>query len=261
MDVVRTSDDGEFAGRVAIVTGGSRGIGRAVADRFVSAGAAVVRVSRTGGPLGLPVSNDLSIAADVAELREMERVAQFTIGVFGRIDVLVCAAGWIGPLGATWEVKEAEWRRCLDTNLLGALFAMRSSLPTMINQQSGRIVVLASDAAIHSAPGQSAYNTSKAAVLGLTRSVANEVAHLGVTVNALCPGLVVTDMIAEFLAGDVPSRLRGNQERLLSKIDAHEILAPADVADMVLCLASDAARLITGQFVRLSAPPGRESSA
>jgi NAD(P)-dependent dehydrogenase (short-subunit alcohol dehydrogenase family) len=249
-----------FAGRHALVTGGGRGIGRAVALELARAGADLALSSRTLGEVeevalearGLGV-RALAIAADVSrpdQVRELFRAARAELGA---IDILVNGAG-VAPSALLVRTSEEEWRAALETNLSGSFYCMREALPEMQERGFGRVVNLASIAGKTGYPYISAYAASKHGVLGLTKCAALEVASRGVTVNAVCPGYVDTPMtdvsVARIVektgqpAVDVRRRLEelSPQKRLMSV---------AEVSALVLFLCGDAARGITGQALSL----------
>ncbi|HEY8884716.1 MAG TPA: 3-oxoacyl-[acyl-carrier-protein] reductase [Chloroflexota bacterium] len=231
---------------VILVTGGSRGIGRAIARRFARNGARIGinyrqnqaaaeatarEVTELGGePLLLP--GDASDAPAVASALET------LLGRWGRIDVLVNNAGIVRDT-LLLRMSEEDWDRVLETNLRSAFLCTRAALRPMLRQRSGRIINMASISGIRGNPGQANYSASKAALIGFTKSVAREVASRGITVNAVAPGLIETDITAQ-----MPDKAR---EALITQIPLGRMGTPEDVAGLVAYLASEEAGYITGQ--------------
>jgi NAD(P)-dependent dehydrogenase (short-subunit alcohol dehydrogenase family) len=250
----------ELAGRTALVTGGGRGIGRAVALRLAEAGAAVAVSARTLPELeavaGLVRSRGakaLALHADVSRPEDVRRLFAEAGSALGPIDVLVNAAG-VAPSALVARTSDALWRSAIETNLSGVFYCMREAMGPMADRGWGRIVTIASIAGKTGSPYIGAYAASKHGVLGLTKCAALEVAEKGVTVNAVCPGYVDTPMtdasVARIVektglpADDVRKRLEGMspQKRLFSA---------EEVAALVTFLCGDEARGITGQALSL----------
>ncbi len=249
-----------LSGRRALVTGGGRGIGRAVALELARAGADVVVSSRTRSEIEAVAQavrdlgrNAAALPADVARAEEVSALVARTREAVGPIDILVNGAG-VAPSALTWKTSDETWRSAIDTNLSGAFYCMREALPGMIERGFGRVVSVASIAGKTGYAYISAYAASKHGLLGLTKCAALEVASKGVTVNAVCPGYVDTPMtdvsVARIVektglpAADVRKRLEdaSPQKRLFTS---------EEVAALVLFLCSDSARGITGQALSL----------
>lgn len=241
-----------FAGRVAIVTGASRGIGRAIASALATEGASVVVGYRAAEALAASAVAEIQATAggerraaiacraDVRDPAQAARLAEAAIAAFGRIDILVHSAG-VALSKLLIDTTPEEWRQVLATHVDGAFYAARAALPAMWRQRSGRIIVISSVWGLTGAAGEVAYSTAKAALIGFTKALAREVAPAGITVNAVAPGVIETDMLAEF----------GPEERadLVARTPAGRLGTPADVAPAVLFLASDAAGYVTGQVL------------
>ena len=238
---MRVNDD--FSGKVAIVTGGGQGMGRAVAQRFVEAGARVVvndknaeaarRVAGALGDASLAVPGDVTVKADV------DRVVSAAADTFGAVDILVNNAGILFSTTLA-DMEEDEWDLVIDVNMKGTYLFSRAVLPYMKLAGWGRIVNFASTAGkAVSTLGGPHYTAAKAGILGLTRSTAKEFAPFGITVNAVCPGLVNTEMVQENVS---PERL----EAYLQSFPISRICEPWEVAELVAFLASDRAAYITG---------------
>jgi len=200
----RTGENSEMSqlrGRVALVTGASRGIGAAAARTLADMGAAVVLTARSGeeieavaGEITAAGGRAMAIRADVAELAPLEAAAAAARGFFGPVDILVNNAGLIEPIGALAETDPAAWDRLIDVNVKGVHHGIRAVLPGMLAAGGGAIVNVSSGAATNLLEGWSAYCASKAAVLMLTRAVHAEYAGAGIRSIGLSPGTVATDM-------------------------------------------------------------------
>ncbi|HPL63833.1 MAG: 3-oxoacyl-[acyl-carrier-protein] reductase [Syntrophales bacterium] len=238
-----------LSGRVALVTGGSRGIGRAVSLKLAGEGAYTIvnyvnrreaaretlRLIRERGGDGEVAPFDVADAAAAAE--EMGRI----IKEKGRLDILVNNAG-ISRDGLIVRMKEQDWDRTIDTNLKGAFNCCRVAARQMIRQRWGRIVNVASVVAEAGNPGQVNYCASKAGVIGLTKALARELASRNIRVNAVSPGLIETDMTAS---------LEERKEEIRDSIPLLRLGNPDDVAGAVLFLVSPESDYITGQVIRV----------
>lgn len=226
------------ARRVAVVTGAASGIGRATAARLTSDGfrVAVVDLDAPSGDV------DLAVRADVTDPTDVELAFAEIINTFGRIDVLVNNAGISGSAEATkcHETPISEWDKVLAVNVRGPFLCTRATLPTMLGQQSGHVITVASVAGLVAFPGRCAYTTSKGAAVQFTKSLAVDYAGAGIRANAVCPGMVETPMTQWRL--DVPE-LRAQVE---SKIPLGRVAKPDDIADAIALLASDRLLYLTG---------------
>jgi 3-oxoacyl-[acyl-carrier protein] reductase len=239
-----------LAGRVAIVTGGSRGIGLAVASLLAEDGAAVVLSGRDAGRLAR-ASNEiealggtvLGVVADAASRADVDRLVDTAKERFSRIDILVNNAGMTRD-GLLLRMKDADWDEVLQVNLRGAFLALRAVAKAMVRQKSGRIINIASTAGAMGNAGQVNYAAAKAGLIGMTKAAARELAHWGILVNAVAPGLIDTDMTAV-----VPAEAR---ETLLAQVPLKRIGTGRDVAEMVRFLAGDGAAYVTGQVFHVN---------
>lgn len=249
--------------RVAVVTGGGRGIGRAIALAFAREGAAVVVAARSrdevervareiedAGGRARGVSVDVSRSADVAGL------AETALSAFGAVEILVNGAGVhrIAPLA---ELDEATWTQIIDVNLHGPFRCIKAVLPGMLERNWGRIINVSSVLGKIGAPFTAAYTASKHGLIGLTRALAWELGRTGITVNAICPGLVDTAMTRE----TIPARVRlfgapsveAMRERMLQAVPQQRMLEPEEIAPLAVYLASPEAGAVTGQAYNVDA--------
>jgi 3-oxoacyl-[acyl-carrier protein] reductase len=235
-----------LTGRVALVTGGSRGIGFGISEVLASEGCRVVVASvneesaeSAAANLRAKGHDALGVAVEVADLSSMREAVETAIRIYGRIDIAAANAG-ISPEHSVSDMTDSDWDRVMDVNAKGVLHTIQACLPVMRQQQYGRIVVTSSiTGPITSLPGLAHYGASKAAVLGIIRSVALEVAREGVTLNAVLPGGVLTPGIEE-LGED-------HLRRMIAAIPLGELASPEDIGWAVRYLASKEARFVTGQ--------------
>jgi 3-oxoacyl-[acyl-carrier protein] reductase len=238
-------------GKVAIVTGGSRGIGAAIAALLADGGAAVVvsgrdaeRVERTAQALEAQGRAALGVAADVASREDCDRLVDAARQRFGRVNILVNNAG-ITRDGLLVRMRDEDWDRVMEVNLRGAFFMLRAVTKAMVRQKSGgRIINITSTAGAMGNAGQANYSAAKAGLIGLTKSAAKELAHWSILVNAVAPGLIETDMTAA-----MPAEAR---EALLAQVPLKRSGTAREVAEMVRFLAGDGAAYITGQVFHVN---------
>jgi 3-oxoacyl-[acyl-carrier protein] reductase len=239
-----------LAGRIAVVTGGTRGIGLAIARALAEDGASVVVSGRDAARLESAVTEleglgaaAVGVAADQSKREDCERLVDAAKERFGRIDVLVNNAG-ITRDQLLVRMKDDEWDQVMDTNLRGVFLMTRAVARSMMRQKSGRIVNITSTAGAMGNPGQVNYSAAKAGVIGLTKAAARELAHWNILVNAVAPGLIETDMTA-----GIPGEAR---EALLQQVPLRRIGAAREVAEVVRFLAGDGAAYVTGQTIHVN---------
>jgi 2-hydroxycyclohexanecarboxyl-CoA dehydrogenase len=252
----------KLSGKIALITGGGRGIGRAVAFAFAREGARIALVARTASEVERVATEaqeecnveTFGAACDVSDAVAVNRAFACVRERFGRgCDVLVNNAG-IAESAPLVKTDDELWQRHLAINLTGTFLCTRAALPSMIERGWGRIINVASIAGKTGAPYIAAYAASKHGVLGLTRSVALEVAQKGVTVNAICPGYVDTDMTTRALENIEAKTGRPAAETLeaIKRMSPQQrLVTPAEVAALALLLASDEGRGINGQAINV----------
>lgn len=243
--------DQEAEERTVVVTGGSKGIGRAICKAFAGPGTTVylnfqaseaaaretARDIESAGGRAVLVRADVSIESDISEF--FKKIADET----GRVDVLVNNAG-IARDGLLLRMKEQDWDEVMHVNLKGAFFCTRAAARLMLKQRSGRIINITSVVGVTGNAGQANYAASKAGLIGLTKSAARELGSRGITVNAIAPGFIKTDMTAALLEKGTPA--------IVSQIPLARVGTPGDVAGVAVFLASESAAYITGQVIHVN---------
>ena len=234
----------DLSGRTALVTGSTRGIGRAIAETLAGAGARVAVVGRDAGRAGDvagSIGRDAAgFACDVADVASVTALVESVEKSFGQIDILVNNAGLTRD-NILFRLKDDDWDAVLDANLRGAFVAIRAASRGMIKRRWGRIINIASVVGITGNKGQANYAASKAGLIGLTKSVAKELASRNILINAVAPGFIETDMTAAMTAEA--------RATLSEQIPLERLGSPNDVAGAVAFLASDFASYITGQVL------------
>ncbi len=225
-----------------MITGGAAGIGLAVAQRLAASGATIALWDRDTTALAAAKAAIAGVkvthALDVADADAVVRAAGATADALGRIDVLVCSAGITGPNAPTWEYPVDAWRQVIDVNLNGLFYCNRAVVPVMLKNEYGRIVNIASVAGKEGNPNASAYSTSKAAVIGLTKSLGKELARTGIRVNCVTPAAVRTAIFDQMTQQHI--------DFMLSKIPMGRFGAVDEIAALVAWLASEDCSFSTG---------------
>ncbi len=238
----------DFAKRKAIVTGGAAGIGFAIAQRLAASGATIALWDRDATALARAEKalgrGTLTQAVDVADADAVARAAQDAERALGAIDVLVCSAGITGPNATTWEYPVDAWRQVMDVNLNGLFYCNRAVVPIMLKCDYGRIVNIASVAGKEGNPNAPAYSTSKAGVIGLTKSLGKELAKTGVRVNCVTPAAVRTAIFDQMTQQHI--------DFMLSKIPMGRFGGVDEIAALVCWLASEECSFSTGAVFDLS---------
>jgi len=245
---------------VAIITGASRGIGRSIAQAFANEGAALCLIARNktqldalADELQLDAQRVLTLALDVTDRAACFEAVEKTQSKFGHIDVLVNNAG-VYRSKPFLDYSTQDFQDMLDVNLFGVLHFTQACLTPMQQRRSGSIINIASTAGKWGSRNQSAYNVSKHAVVGLTRCVALEASAYQVTVNAICPGFVETDMLDELKAQashSAGTSIEDFEKAALSRVPLGRMMQPQEIAQMAVFLASQGARGMTGQSIHM----------
>jgi 3-oxoacyl-[acyl-carrier protein] reductase len=238
-----------FDGQVVLITGGARGIGKSIAERFHAEGAQIVAVDvnvevaqATAAELSAKGAKCLGLKCDVTKAAECEAIIETVLKEFGKIDVLVNNAG-ITQDGLLIRMTDEAWDAVININLSGAFKMLRAAAKPMMKARSGCVVNIASVVALIGNPGQANYCSSKAGLLGLTKSSARELAPRGIRINAVAPGFIETAMTAKLS--------EEQRKALATQIPLGKLGSPEDVASVVCFLASKDAAYVTGQVISI----------
>ena len=240
----------------AVVTGGGRGIGRAVAAALSTAGATVTILGRNRATLDQAVAAGAAQFAEVADVADQTSVTSAIMAATARqpVDILIANAGAAesAPFGRS---DAALFQRMMDVNFMGVVHATQAVLPGMVERRRGRVVAVASTAGLKGYAYVSAYSAAKHAVIGLVRSLALETAKSGVTVNAVCPGFTETDLL-EGSIDNIMKKTGRSREQAIAELSKHNpqarLVTPSEVADAVLWLCGEGAAAVTGQAIAVA---------
>ena len=250
-----------LSGKVAIVTGGARGIDKSIVEGFVKERANVVIsdiLFDTAQELAEKLARDgiraLAVKTDVSKKSEADNLVAVTMKEFGKIDILVNAAAIVRDTMFV-DIEEEEWDQVLDINVKGVYLVTRAVVPHMIAARQGKIINISSRSGKDAQPGLSHYGASKFAIIGITQSLAKELAPNDINVNAVCPGIVRTDMWERILDARAARTGVPREEiwaKMLEAVPLKRPQAPEDMANVVLFLSSDIARNITGEAINVN---------
>ena len=238
----------DLKGRVAVITGGARGIGYAVAERFLASGAAVMlwdmtadRLKTSQAALSTGLSDAGRVAThtlDITGEAQVFAATEATVKALGKIDILVNSAGITGPNAKVWEYTSKDFRQVQEVNLMGTFHCCKAVVAPMMKADYGRIINIASIAGKDGNPNASAYSASKAAVIGLTKSLGKELAHTGIRVNAITPAAAQTEMFAQMSQAHI--------DFMLSKIPMNRFVKVEELSAMIAWMASEDCSFTTG---------------
>jgi 3-oxoacyl-[acyl-carrier protein] reductase len=230
----------DFTGRIAMITGGAGDIGGAVARRLMAGGARVATLDLRAAEL----DGALSLTGDVSRSEDVDAAISLVVAELGALDIAVCAAGVGGESRPTVDVSDEEWGRVFEINCHGVFFTNRAAARVMIPRGYGRIVNVASVAGKEGNPMAAAYSASKAAVIGMTKSIGKDLAQTGVLVNCVTPAVIQTRMLADLSAEHV--------EYMVGRIPMKRVGQPEEVAALITFLASEACSFSTAAVFDIS---------
>ncbi|MBO0705243.1 MAG: SDR family oxidoreductase [Candidatus Dormibacteraeota bacterium] len=254
----------ELDGKVAVVTGGNRGIGREIAGALVAAGAAVTIASRdeatlnqTAGWLRESGAECLAVPCDVVDERSVSALRDAVLDRFGRVDAVIANAGTTGPTQPMHEMSLADWRDCVAANLDGVFLTFRAFVPALVQRGGGSLIAISSMTGKRPLAGRTPYAAAKLGVVGLCRTLAAELGPHGVRVNSICPGAVdgprIRNVIREQARTQGMSEEEAGRQLFTGPAPLQRLVDPGEIARTCVFLASDASSGITGEDVNVSA--------
>ena len=245
----------QLDGKVSIITGGSGGIGKAIAKAFAREGSRLILNSRTDAALaatkceilhGNPAANVEIFQADISKEKPAKDLIDFTLSKFGTVDILVNCAGVLGPVGLSSEVDYTKWLEGVQINFCGTFLCIKAVLPIMIKNKKGKIINLSGGGAVSPRPRFSSYSASKAAVVRLTETLSMEVSEYNIDINAIAPGAVNTKLLEEVIAAGVAA----GKEMAQALKQKHEGGTPPEkAAELAVFLASSQSNGLTGRLI------------
>jgi 3-oxoacyl-[acyl-carrier protein] reductase len=240
-------------GKISIITGSGRGIGKAIAKRFASEGSSLVLASRSEKELNATLKEIIStggiaiaVPTDISVLSDVKRLVNKTIEKFSRIDVLVNNAAVLTPIGGIQKIATTKWEDTLKVNLFGTFYCIKETVPHMVSQKSGKIINLSGGGAFKPLPNFSAYSTSKAAIVRLTETLAEELKEYNIQVNAIAPGSIKTKMTKDVLEN---RELAGKEYQIAKEVLATGGADLGKVGELATFLASDESDGLTGRTI------------
>lgn len=252
-------------GKVSVVTGGSRGIGKAIASAFAKEGSHLVLVSNDESEFEIAESEIVdsssvrveTFLADVSRPEDVENMLDFTLDKFATVDILVNCAGIYGPIGLITDIDVRRWIETININLYGTFLCMRAVLPTMVKKKKGKIINMSGGGGASPLPRFSAYGTSKAGVIRLTETIANEVKEYNIDINAIAPGAVNTRLLDQALAAGETAGKDFLTKSIKQKQEGG--VPPEKVAELALFLASAKSDGLSGRLISLLWDKWRDS--
>ncbi|HMG36614.1 MAG TPA: SDR family oxidoreductase [Blastocatellia bacterium] len=252
----------KLSGKVSIITGAGGGIGRAIAHRFSTEGSAVViagptkeKVQRVAGEITAEGGNAIYTVTDVSNEAEVAEMVQSTLRQYGRLDILINNAGIAGPTALVHKLEREDWDRTMDINLTGAFLCAKHALPHLYEQKSGRIINITSIAGVRAYAYRSPYCASKWAMIGLTRTLAEEAGRYDITVNAIAPGPVHgprMEAVIRARADEMNVSYEEMEKQYVEPTALKRMADESDIAAMALFLCSEEGRNITGETITIS---------
>lgn len=240
-------------GRISIITGGGRGIGKAISKRFAKEGSMVILASRSEKEIETTLEeieredgNGICVKTDISRLNDLIKLSQKVINKYSKIDILVNNAGTVKPIGPFEKTDVKEWTENVKVNLFGSFYCIRTILPTMISQKYGKIINLSGGGAFNPRPNFSAYAVSKSAIIRLTEQVAEETKDYNISVNAIAPGMIKTEMTEEVIRSDV---LAGKELNIAKKVMREGGSDINKITDLAVFLASKESDGFTGRTI------------